>query len=130
MRVSHWTKVQTQIKDLDALARAAESLGYRLQTGNVEVRGFYQPMRDVDAAIRLRGPYDVGFKRQQDGTYAIVCDFWAGHVEQELGPKCGRLLQEYAYQVLRKQAQSRGLLISRQTRQDGSVVVVLKGGRL
>jgi hypothetical protein len=39
-----------------------------------------------DYVLRLtNSPYDIGFDKQADGSYAPVFDSWAGHIQKEVG---------------------------------------------
>jgi hypothetical protein len=39
-----------------------------------------------DYVLKLKNaPYDVGFDKQKDGSYAPVFDSWNGHIQKEIG---------------------------------------------
>jgi len=122
--MSHFTSIQTQIKDPDALREACTELGLELAT-NAEARGYGEQRQRGDFVIRLKGPYDVALQRQPDGTFGLVADQWDGHVEQELGPNFGRLLQLYAVHKATREARKRGLSVQRTQRTDGSIKLTL-----
>ena len=77
--MSHFTTIQTQIRDIPALREACDELGLELLQ-NAEARGFASNSRAAAYVVRLKGPYDIAADRQEDGTYQLVTDWWGGHV--------------------------------------------------
>lgn len=125
--MSHLTTVSTQIRDLDALAAALERLGCRLE-GPGEITGYFRSMGRADRIIRLPDTkYTVGLVRQPDGTYTLQADLWAGHVERTLGRNCGRLLQEYAVEVVTRTARRKGQHVHQERLPDGRVRLRIRG---
>jgi len=129
--MSHFTTIQTQVRDLDALSEACEDLGVELLRG-VPCRGYATARRECARTIRLKGPYDVAVDPSpgNDGTFALTTDWWSGHVASEVGPNFGRLLQAYGVRKTMREARSRGLRTTRRQEADGSVLLVLEGGAL
>ena len=121
--MSHFSKVTTQIKDIAALERAVAELGLTM-TSHQKVRGY----TDINAehVIKLNGQYDVGLELNEDMTFRLVYDPYQGHVENELGPGCGRLLQRYAVCKLEVEARKKGLSVFRNYQQNGNIQVVLQ----
>jgi hypothetical protein len=126
--MSHITAVRTQIRNLDALRAAAARLGCTLE-GPGDVIGYGNTrMATADHILRLPGTsYTVGLIRQPDGTYRLEADLWAGHVERVLGPQYGRLLQEYAVEVVRRAAAARGRQVRSERLPDGRIRLVVRG---
>ncbi|MDR7545489.1 MAG: DUF1257 domain-containing protein [Armatimonadota bacterium] len=125
--MSHLATVSTQIRDLDALAAALERLGCRLD-GPGAIQGYFRDMGRADHIIRLpNSPYTVGLVRQPDGTYTLQADLWAGHVERVLGQHYGRLLQEYAVEVVTRAARRRGQQVRQERLPDGRVRLRIRG---
>ena len=124
--MSHFTTIQTQIKDIEALRQACGELGFTLLP-NSEARGYYENKIKGDFVIRLRGPYDIALNRQPDGSYGFTADLWAGHVEQEVGKGYGRLLQLYAVHKATREARKNGHFVTRSQKQDGSIKLVIAG---
>ncbi len=54
-------------------------------------------------------------------------DWWAGHVENEVGKNFGRLLQLYGVHKAQIEARRKGLSTQRRTLADGSVKLVIGG---
>lgn len=124
--MSHFTQIETQVRDIAALREACRELGLEL-VENAEARGYGVNTRRGEYVIRLKGPYDIALNRQPDGAYGLATDWWNGHVEKEVGANCGRLLQLYGVHKARLEARKKGYTTSRQTLGDGSIKVVIGG---
>ncbi len=81
--MSHWFSVKTKFNSVDAIKKAASQMGYMV-VHNRKCRGYAGQETHCDLVLRLPGEYDVGFEKQEDGTYEIVADFWAYHVSDYL----------------------------------------------
>ncbi|MEI6809736.1 MAG: DUF1257 domain-containing protein [bacterium] len=124
--MSHFTTIETQIKDILALANACIEMGLTL-SGNAEARGYGSNTLKGDYVIRLKGPYDIAVNLQKDGSYGLTTDWWDGHVEKEVGKAYGRLLQLYAVHKASIEARRKGHTVRRQQMQDGSIKVSIGG---
>ncbi len=122
--MSHFTTIETQIRDLAALREACRELGLEL-TENTDARGYGGQIRRGDHVIRLHGPYDIALNRQQNGTLGLTTDWWAGHVEKEVGANYGRLLQLYGVHKARIEARRKGYSVRRQTLGNGSIKLTI-----
>ena len=129
--MSHFTTIQTQIRDLDALADACAELGVGLLP-NAPCRGYAGITRQAPHVIKLRGPYDIAVDpaKENDGTYGLTTDWWDGHVAREVGERYGRLLQSYGVHKTMREARLRGLRTTRRIEADGSILLTLEGGAL
>ena len=129
--MSHFTTIQTQIRDLDALQDACVELGFQFLS-NAKCRGYAGMNRLAPSVIKLKGPYDIAVEPspEKDGTYGLTTDWWDGHVAKEVGIGYGRLLQSYGIHKTMREARTRGLRVFRKQEQDGSVLLTLEGGSL
>ena len=129
--MSHFTTIQTQIRDIDALADACVELGLTL-AANAKCRGYAGVTRVAPHVIRLKGPYDIAVEptKENDGSYGLTTDWWDGHVAREVGVGYGRLLQSYGVHKTMREARARGLRVTRNEHQDGSILLTLEGGAL
>ena len=93
--MSHFATITTQIKDLAALTSACTELGLTV-VAHATARGYSTNTVRGEHVIRLQGPYDIALNRQADGSFGLTTDWWDGHVEKQVGPNYGRLLQLYA----------------------------------
>jgi hypothetical protein len=127
--MSHFTTIQTEIRDLKALNDACVEMGLQLLKGE-PCRGYAGVLKPADHVIRLKGPYDVAVDPAEGGRYGFSADWWGGHVAEEVGPGYGRLLQSYGVHKTLRTARSRGLRTTRRIESDGTVLLTLEGGAL
>lgn len=118
--MSHWTTIQTQIRDIHALRAACAELNLTVLE-NTEARGYGANRHRGDYIIRLHGPYDIAAARQPDGSFTLLTDWWDGHVEREVGRNFGRLLQLYAVHKATHEAHKRGLSVQRKLLSNGAI---------
>ena len=124
--MSHFTSIQTQIRDLAALADACKELGVELVRGG-EARGYAGQTRTGEAVVKLKGPYDIALNRQADGNYGLTTDWWADHVEKEVGKGFAKLLQLYGVHKTMREARKKGYLASRRTLPNGAIKLTIGG---
>ena len=129
--MSHFTTIQTQIRDVAALADACVELGVKL-VANTICRGYAGVTRKAPHVIKLNGPYDIAVdpSPEKDGSFGLTTDWWDGHVAKEVGVGYGRLLQSYGVHKTIREARSRGLRTTRRVEADGSILLTLEGGSL
>ena len=129
--MSHFTTIQTQIRDIDALLCACVELDLKLQP-DFHCRGYAGVTRRAPYVIQLKGPYDIAVdpSPENDGSYGLTADQWDGHVANEVGSGYGRLLQAYGVHKTIREAHSRGLRSTRKVEADGSILLTLEGGSL
>jgi hypothetical protein len=133
--MSHLAVVQTTINNIEALKAADKALGLELKTGG-QVRGYGDTRyKETDYMIELPGPFDLGFRKQADGTYTMECDGglmqgWYGSEAgmAKIGRNAGWLKQEYAFAILQAEARRKGRTVQRQN-VDGRIRVTMTGGR-
>jgi hypothetical protein len=126
--MSHFTSIQTQIRDIAALRAACTELGVEL-IENAVARGYGRNTQKGDFVIRLKGPYDIAVNKQQDETFGLTTDWYAGHVEKEVGANFGRILQLYGVCKAQAEARRKGYTTRRQTLGDGSIKLTIGGVR-
>lgn len=124
--MSHFTSIQTQIRDVAALRAACQEMGLAVEA-HAHARGYSANKIQGDLVIRLKGPYDIAVNHQQDGTFGLTCDWYAGHVEREVGAGYGRLLQLYGVHKAMAEARRKGYTTRRQILGDGSIKLVIGG---
>ena len=124
--MSHFTTIQTQVRDLDALRAALGELGVTL-LANTNARGYLNNTLHGDYVIRLKGPYDIALNKTPDGSYGLTTDWWDGHVEKEAGSKFGRLLQLYGVHKTMIESRKKGHFVQRKAQKDGSIKLVIGG---
>ncbi len=124
--MSHFTKINVEIRDIKALKSACAELGLPL-VENAEARGYARNTRRGRYVIRLNGPYDVALNPGADGCCRVEADFWQGHVEKELGPGMGRLKQLYGTRKAMREARRKGMTVRRRNLPNGSIRLCIAG---
>ena len=104
--MSHFTKVTTEIRDLETLKKALSKMNLKLEK-NTECR-YYYGIENRENVIKLPGPYDVAIEYKEDGTYNLDADFFGGFVEIIIGSKGDKLLRYYAIEKLKNEAKRKG----------------------
>ena len=123
--MSHFTTILTQIRDAEALADACAELGVELLR-DTDARGFANSTRQGELVVRLKGPYDIAANRAAPTEpYELTTDWWNGHVEREVGPNYGRLLQLYGVHKTMREAAKKHLRVTRRQETDGSIKLTL-----
>lgn len=82
--MSHKTEIKTELRNKKYLLKALDQLGFTYTEAaegqKLTTRGHYRVHEEVDILINGNGKvnYDgaVGFKKQADGTYTAVGDFY------------------------------------------------------
>ena len=124
--MSHFTTIKTQIKDIAALRSALTEMGLSLST-NAHARGYLQNTIKGDYVIPLSGPYDLALQKQPNDSYALVADWYQGHVEKELGKDCSKLLQLYGVHKTMREARQKGFSVLRSKQTNGTIKLVVLG---
>lgn len=104
--MSHFTKITTEIKDLETLKRAVTNMNLRLEH-NTKCR-YYYDSQIREHVIKLPGKYDVAIEERGDGTYDIDADFYKGYVEKFIGKQGSELLRQYSIEKLKIEAKKNG----------------------
>lgn len=78
--MSHFTTVETKIKDLVILRQVLKDLGYTFTEAQshvkVQVRGYANQKAEADLVIHASKTYDVGVKVGADGSCSFLADWW------------------------------------------------------
>lgn len=124
--MSHFTTLKTKMVEREPLERALTDLGYRYETGNVEIRGYGGNRTGVEIKVPTADAgYDLGF-RNTGGAYELVADWWGitGIDRDALLP---RLHQRYAYHATRAKLAEQGFeLADEQVERDGRIHLLLR----
>ena len=112
--MSHFTRVQTVIRDQALLEEALRQLNYQFQSGeSVLVRGYQGNQESAQVVIDTGSGYDIGFQRQADRSFAVCADWWGVRNTTKLRQES--FLQElnrtYAHLAVKQQVIKQGLII-------------------
>ena len=124
--MSHFTTIETQIKDIEALKAACNEFGLTV-VQNSQARGYGNRTHQGEYVIKLKGPFDIALNRQANGSYQLITDWWDGHVEKEVGTKFGKLLQLYGVHKAMMEARRKGYSVSRGILKDGAIKLCIGG---
>ena len=147
--MSHISKCTTLYKSLDEVEVAGEALGFDLlrekkshawygrmvgdsAEGIATAREFgVENLGKCDHVLRLKthqaGDYEIGVKRMDDGTFALVYDSWGPgkRLEDAAGKGLQRFRQEYAVAVtqarMKKTLARQGFRMTREQGENGRV---------
>lgn len=145
--MSHTSKIELEVKDIEALKEAAKALGMELvEKKTYKWYGTY--MRDwplpagvtekdlgkCDYALRIPNDphsYEVGVVRDKadPSRFNLLFDFWAGggNLTKHVGKQGEKLMQQYPLEVARKHLRARGRRVVEERTADGRAI--LRGKR-
>jgi len=118
--MSHFTTVQTQIKDINVLDSVLKSSFSCKSSGSKVVHGYHQQKTAVDIAWEISGKnYDIGAVKQSDGTYTLVADWMMAGLNQQ------EILQQYSIKNVLRRAKLLGHQVKQESQSDGSIRLVI-----
>jgi hypothetical protein len=127
--MSHTADIELVIAELDALDRAAQSLGLEFVHGLTQFRYFAGNTETCDHVIRIPNnphAYEIGVIARGDQGYGLRWDMYAGGggmVEMVGGREAELLSQAYATEVTANQFEQDGYRVERSVAVDGSIVL-------
>lgn len=128
--MSHFTTVETKIKDLVCLKAALKDLGYEFSEAEqgVEVKGYLGQKERAELSIHASKTYDVGVQKTADG-YQFVSDWWGVEttrgVTQEEFVK--QVTQRYAYHKVLSEVARQGYTIETdEVRTDKTIAITVR----
>lgn len=127
--MSHFTTVETKLRDLIMIKQAVEDLGLTfIETEEeVEVRGYQGAKEKSHLVIRASNHYDIGLKQTEQG-YEFVADWWG--IEMETGLKqeqwIDQLTQRYAYHKVLKEIKERGFTLEEEENKAGEIRLTVR----
>ena len=127
--MSHFTRIQTQIREREGLLQALTDLHYQYRAGdNLECRGWMGRGEKVEVVMETGCDYDIGFVRR-NASYEAVADWDYGiHKKTDIRQKTlvEQLNQRYAYNGVRQYVEERNLIIEEErVTADGEIVFIL-----
>ena len=112
--MSHFTRVQTVIRDQALLEEALRQLNYQFQSGeSVLVRGYQGNQESAQVVVDTGSDYDIGFQRQADQSFAVCADWWGVRNKTKLREESflQDLNRTYAHLAVKQQVIKQGLII-------------------
>ena len=115
--MSHFTRVKTQITDVEVLKRALADLKHPY-VENTIVRGYQGKNEQAELVVQPGGAYDIGFTRAgADGAFHVVADWWGVEREAKLREKAflEPVMQRYAYHKVVAEMAKQGFSVVQET---------------
>ncbi len=124
--MSHFTKIKTRLINKELLIKALQDLGYNVNDGKVQIRGYEGQKTDVDIMIPTGNTgYDIGFRKEGD-SYSLVADWW-GIRDITSEDFLNRVQQKYAYNAVRERMEEQGFeLIEEENEEDKTIHLTLR----
>lgn len=131
--MSHFTTVETKIKDLVCLKKALEDLGfaYSEAEAGVQVKGWQGQLEKAPLSIHASRTYDVGVKATANG-YEFVADWWGvetthGATQEEFVKK---VTQRYAYHKVMSTVAAQGYSVeTEEVKADETISITVRRWR-
>ena len=124
--MSHFSKIQTSLKDLDLLKKSLSDLSIQWEPELNRVRGYKDQTTFANLVIRQDNNYDIGFS-WNGYEYQLVADikFWQQPWSIELF--LDRVSQKYAYNSIVESTSKQGFQTVNETvQEDGSIKLTLQ----
>ncbi len=112
--MSHFTRVQTVIRDQVLLEETLRQMHQRFQAGErVPIRGYQGNTEHGQVVIDTGSRYDIGFQRQPDETFNVCADWWGvqGNTQLRQETFTQQLNRTYAHLAVKQQVLEQGLII-------------------
>jgi predicted RNA-binding protein with PUA domain len=126
--MSHFLRIQTQIREREHLAAALRDLHYQFREGeNLVVRGFSGNRERAEVVVDTGCQYDIGFQKKAE-QFEVVADWWGVEGNSRIRQKqfIQQVNRQYAYNLIRAQAREQDLIIEEeQELANGDRVIVL-----
>ena len=131
--MSHFTKVNTQIKELALLKRAIETAGFTCvdaQGELIKIKGWNHDTADVLMEIKTTGPYSIGvIQNNETGTFEFVADWWGVETYNEITKEdfLNTITQKYAYNTIMDKIKEKGFnIVSDETDNSKHIHIVVR----
>jgi hypothetical protein len=105
--MSHISKIELEVKDLNILGQACRRLGMEFIRGQRSFK-WYSNESPCDHAIKIPGAdYEIGVINRE-GRYELNCDFYDQNLEKVIGRQGGLFKQAYAVEKTKIEARKKG----------------------
>lgn len=124
--MSHFSKIQTSLKDLDLLKKSLNDLSIHWEPELNRVRGYKNQTTFANVVIKQGNNYDIGFS-WNGFEYQLVADiqFWQQPWSIELF--LDRVSQRYAYNSIIESTSNQGFqTVNEMVQEDGSIKLTLQ----
>ena len=115
--MSHFSQVQTIIRDQVLLEESLRQLQFEFQSAKeVTIRGYQGNTECAQVVIDTGSRYDIGFQRQEDGSFAVSADWWGIEFNTQIRKESfmQALNRTYAHLTVKQQVLEQGLIIEQE----------------
>ncbi|MDC7220323.1 MAG: DUF1257 domain-containing protein [Spirochaetales bacterium] len=111
--MSHISKVETKLQDMNTLVKALHTLGYEteeaLEGEKLCIKGWNEETIDADLEIKLQGPYGIAVNRTEEGL-ELSSDWWGveTYTERKQDEILSEIQKQYAYETVMDKIQAGG----------------------
>lgn len=106
--MSHFSTLRTKITNAVTLKTALKDLGIQVKT-EANVRGYNGQHIRADIVAVLEGEYDLGWSRNNDGSFDLVADLWGVAKKHNQTELINAINQKYAINKALSEAKQPGL---------------------
>ena len=131
--MSHFTTVETKIRDLVCLKRALKDLNIAFTEATQEqqclVKGYQGDTTEATLSIHISKTYDIGVKVDAKGNYQFVADWWGvettkGWDQEEFVKK---VTKRYSYHKVMQEVEKKGYTLeSVEEKEDQSMQIKVR----
>lgn len=97
--MSHFTKIQTKLYNLDVLKKTLSSLNLEWYDSGSNVQGYKGQAQEAEIVIKQSNNYDIGFK-WNGNEYELVADLMFWDQPYSVDKFLNQVNQRYAYQTI------------------------------
>ena len=125
--MSHFSTINTQVKEAEPLIKALNNLGYLINQEEKFAKGYRGKSTLVDISMNLPSDTKVGFKWDNiSNSYELVTDLDLWKFELPVERFISKVTQMYAYQTIITKTEEEGYqIVEQKNKNDGSIELVL-----
>jgi len=130
--VSHFTQVQTVIRDQALLEGALKELNYSFEVGEgLPIRGYEGNTEAGQVVVDTGSTFDIGFQRRADGSFQLCADWWGVRSDAQIAQEefIQELNRTYAHLAVKRQVSEQGLVIEEERVLDNGEIEILVSER-
>ena len=130
--LSHFTKIKTQIKNINILKQTLEDLKIDFNESDINnkltIRGWNNANEEVLLELKTGSSYGVGvILNKQNNTYDFIADWWGVETSSGLNQDdyIDKITQKYAYNTVMDKIKTKGYDIVKEEVDDNNCVRIL-----
>ena len=119
--MSHFSKIQTTLKDLNLLKQSLEDLSIQWDSQSQTVRGYKEKTSFANLVIKQNNNYDIGFT-WNGFEYQLVADLQFWQQPWSVESFLDKVSQRYAYNSIIQATQKQGFETVEEINQDNGTI--------